>query len=141
VRELKRKLWLGAKRSPGRRFHALFDRIYSSDVLKEGWRRVQKNKGAAGVDSETLKAAQDYGSERLSAGLQRDLRKGSFRPPGARHPPRLPPALVLSSGDEAVAPANQGAGSSESRVGEIRTHGLKGEWGNGPSWHCVPDYQ
>jgi RNA-directed DNA polymerase len=27
VRELQRKLWVAAKRSPGRRFHALFDRI------------------------------------------------------------------------------------------------------------------
>jgi RNA-directed DNA polymerase len=27
VRELQRKLWVAAKRSPGRRFHALFARI------------------------------------------------------------------------------------------------------------------
>jgi DNA-binding XRE family transcriptional regulator len=26
-------------------------------------------------------------------------------------------------------------------VRENRTHGLKGEWGNGPSWHRAPDYQ
>jgi len=48
VRELQRKLWVAAKRSPGRRFHALFDRVCRSDVLREAWRRVQKNKGAAG---------------------------------------------------------------------------------------------
>jgi RNA-directed DNA polymerase len=84
VRELQRKLWVAAKRSPGRRFHALFDRIYRSDVLKEAWRRVQKNKGAAGVDSQTLAAVQDYGSERLLAELQRDLRKGSYRPQPVR---------------------------------------------------------
>ena len=40
VRELQRKLWVAAKRSPGRRFHALFDRIFRSDVLGEAWRRV-----------------------------------------------------------------------------------------------------
>ena len=34
VRELQRKLWVAAKRSPGRRFHALFDRICRSDVLR-----------------------------------------------------------------------------------------------------------
>jgi RNA-directed DNA polymerase len=43
ARELQRKLWVAAKRSPDRRFHALFDRIHSSDVLGEAWRRVRKN--------------------------------------------------------------------------------------------------
>src|SRR5712691_137173 len=74
VRGLQRKLWVAAKRSPGRRFHALFDRICRSDVLREAWRRVQRNKGAAGVDSQTLVAVQEYGAERLLAELQRDLR-------------------------------------------------------------------
>ena len=80
LRELQRKLWVAAKRSPGRRFHALFDRIFRSDVLLEAWGRVQKNKGAAGVDSQTLVAVQEYGAERLLAELQRDLREGSYRP-------------------------------------------------------------
>jgi RNA-directed DNA polymerase len=80
VRELQRKLWVAAKRSPGRRFHALFDRVFRSDVLREAWRRVQKNKGAAGVDSQTLAAVEEYGAERLLAELQRDLRQGSYRP-------------------------------------------------------------
>lgn len=80
VRELQRKLWVAAKRSPGRRFHALFDRIHRSDVLREAWRRVQRNKGAAGVDAQTLAAVKEYGSERLLAELQRDLRGGSYRP-------------------------------------------------------------
>ena len=80
VRELQRKLWVAAKRSPGRRFHALFDRIFRSDVLLEAWRRVQKNKGAAGVDSQTLADVREYGAERLLAELQRDLCRGSYRP-------------------------------------------------------------
>src|SRR6516164_8035644 len=80
VRELQRKLWVAAKRSPGRRFHALYDRIHRSDVLREAWRRVQRNKGAAGVDAQTLAAVQEYGAERLLAELQRDLRQGSYRP-------------------------------------------------------------
>src|SRR5437667_4480233 len=80
VRELQRKLWVAAKRSRGRRFHALFDRIFRSDVLEEAWRRVQRNKGAAGVDSQTLAAVGEYGAERLLAEMQRDLRQGSYRP-------------------------------------------------------------
>jgi RNA-directed DNA polymerase len=80
VRGLQRKLWVAAKRSPGRRFHALFDRVHRSDVLREAWRRVQRNRGAAGVDSQTLAEVQEYGVERLLAELQRDLRKGVYRP-------------------------------------------------------------
>ena len=80
VRELQRKLWVAAKRSPGRRFHALFDRIYRSDVLLEAWRRVHKNKGVAGIDRWTLAAVTEYGVERLLGELQSELRGGSYRP-------------------------------------------------------------
>jgi RNA-directed DNA polymerase len=80
VRELQRKLWVAAKRSPGRRFHALFDRICRSDVLWEAWVRVQRNKGAAGVDKQTLVVVREYGVERLLGELQRDLRARSYHP-------------------------------------------------------------
>jgi len=42
--------------------------------------RVQRNKGAAGVDKRTLAAVQEYGVARLLGELQRDLREGSYRP-------------------------------------------------------------
>jgi RNA-directed DNA polymerase len=71
---------VAAKRSPGRRFHALFDRIYRSDVLWEAWRRVQKNKGAAGIDRQTLAAVREYGVGRLLGEVQSELRGGLYRP-------------------------------------------------------------
>ena len=80
VRDLQRKLWVAAKRSPGRRFHALYDRIWRSDVLQEAWKRVQQNKGAAGVDRQTLPAVVKYGVERLLGELQSELREGRYRP-------------------------------------------------------------
>jgi RNA-directed DNA polymerase len=80
ARELQRKLWVAAKRSPDRRFHALFDRICSGDVLWEAWRRVQKNKGAAGIDRQTLEAVQELGVDRLLAEIQAELREGRYRP-------------------------------------------------------------
>ena len=84
VRELQRGLWVAAKRSPGRRFHALYDRIWRGDVLREAWSRVQRNKGAAGVDRQTLAAVEDYGVERLLGELQRVLRQGRYRPQPVR---------------------------------------------------------
>ena len=61
VRELQRKLWVCAKQSKTRHFHALYDRIYRSDVLWEAWGRVRSNRGAAGVDDETIQAIEQRG--------------------------------------------------------------------------------
>jgi RNA-directed DNA polymerase len=80
VRELQRKLWVAAKRSPDRRFHALFDRIHGSDVLWEAWRRVRKNKGAAGIDRQTLEAVEEFGVARLLGEIQAELSEGRYRP-------------------------------------------------------------
>lgn len=84
ARELQRTLWACAKRSPERRFHALYDRIHRADVLWEAWRRVRKNWGAAGVDRVTLAAVEAYGVERMLGGLQDALRRGSYRPAPVR---------------------------------------------------------
>jgi RNA-directed DNA polymerase len=84
VRRLQNRLWATAKQSPGRRFHALYDRIYRSDVLWEAWERVRANRGAAGVDAVTLAAVEVYGVERMLDGLARDLRAGRYRPAPVR---------------------------------------------------------
>ena len=80
VRRLQSRLWAAAKQSEGRRFHALYDRIYRSDVLWEAWKRVRANRGAAGVDQYDPRCVEDdYGVERMLGGLA-DLRAGSYRP-------------------------------------------------------------
>src|SRR6266545_1254027 len=84
VRRLRRRLWAAAKRSRGRRFHALYDRVYRSDVLWEAWERVRRNRGAAGVDRVTLAEVELYGVERLLGELQVDLRRGRYRPAPVR---------------------------------------------------------
>src|SRR5712692_3323005 len=81
VRGLQRKLYVAAKRQKERRFHALFDRIYRSDVLWTAWERVKRNKGAAGVDGVTLAAVEEYGVEKLLNELQSELHAGKYRPP------------------------------------------------------------
>ena len=65
VRQLQRKLWVCAKRSRTRRFHALYDRIYRSDVRWEAWTRVRSNGGAAGMDAETIRAIEQSGVEKF----------------------------------------------------------------------------
>jgi group II intron reverse transcriptase/maturase len=81
VRRLQRKLYVAAKQQKERRFHALYDRIHRRDVLMEAWRRVKRNKGAAGVDGITLEAVEQYGVERLVDELRGALHAGEYRAP------------------------------------------------------------
>jgi retron-type reverse transcriptase len=84
VRQLQRRLWSAAKRQPGRRFHALYDRIYRRDVLWEAWRRVKRNRGAAGIDAMTLADIEQMGVETFLEGLGARLRAGQYRPAAVR---------------------------------------------------------
>ena len=85
VRRLQNRLWAAAKQSEGRRFHALYDRIYRSDVLWEAWERVRANRGAAGVDHQTIAAVEDdYGVERLLTEVRDALRAGNYHPAPVR---------------------------------------------------------
>jgi hypothetical protein len=79
ARQLQRKLWVCAKRSKTRRFHALYDRIYRSDVLWEAWRRVRSNRGAAAMDAETIQAVEQRGVGEFLAEIQAALRAGRCR--------------------------------------------------------------
>ena len=80
VRQLQRRLWVCAKSGKTRRFHALYDRIYRSDVLWEAWKRVRSNKGAAGVDETTLRSIGERGVTQFLEGIQADLKAGRYRP-------------------------------------------------------------
>jgi RNA-directed DNA polymerase len=79
VRELRRRLWAAAKRAPGRRFHALYDHLGRSDVLREAWRRVRKNRGAAGIDGQSIRDVEQGGVERFLEELGAVLRAGEYR--------------------------------------------------------------
>jgi len=60
-RQLQRRLYLAAKKSRNRRFHALYDRIFRPDVLWRAWEEGQANGGSAGVDGVRLEEVEHQG--------------------------------------------------------------------------------
>src|SRR5690349_13797711 len=84
VQRLQRRLGAAAKRSEGRRFHALYDRIWRRDVLAEAWDRVKRNRGAAGVDDETITAIRAMGEASFLDDVATSLRSGRYRPCAVR---------------------------------------------------------
>jgi RNA-directed DNA polymerase len=84
VRALQHALYRAAKADPGRRFHALYDKVYRRDVLQRAWAAVRANDGAPGIDRTTLADIEQYGVSRLLEELAGELREGEYRPLPAR---------------------------------------------------------
>jgi RNA-directed DNA polymerase len=81
---LQHALYRAAKADPGRRFHALYDKVRRRDVLRRAWAMVRANNGAPGIDKITLAAADEYGIDRLLGELAAELEEGRYRPLPAR---------------------------------------------------------
>ena len=79
VRELQRALYRAAKADPGRRFHALYDKVYRRDVLERAWGLGRANHGAAGIDKQTIADVEEYGVSKLLDQLAVDLAQGRWR--------------------------------------------------------------
>jgi len=85
VRVLQRALYRAAKADPGRRFHALYDKVHRRDVLERAWGQVRRNAGAPGIDQITITdVVERYGVSRLLDELEAELREGRFKPMPAR---------------------------------------------------------
>ena len=84
VRALQRALYRAAKADPGRRFHALYDKVYRRDILERAWELVRRNRGAPGIDQVTIQQVERYGVDRLLDQLAAALQDGTYRPLAAR---------------------------------------------------------
>jgi group II intron reverse transcriptase/maturase len=80
VRRLQGRLRDVAKQQPGRKFHALYDRISRRDVLEEAWNQVRRNQGAAGVDAQTIAAIEQQGVASFLEAIQVELHEHEYRP-------------------------------------------------------------
>ena len=84
VRALQHALYRAAKADPGRRFHALYDKVCRRDVLQRAWAVVRANNGAPGIDKITLAEAEEYGVDQLLGEMAGELREKRYRPLPAR---------------------------------------------------------
>lgn len=84
VRALQHTLYRAAKADPGRRFHALWDKVLRRDVLWRAWVAVRSSDGAPGIDRATLAEVEEYGVTRLLDELASELKQGEYRPLPAR---------------------------------------------------------
>jgi RNA-directed DNA polymerase len=80
VRALQHALYRAAKADPGRRFHALYDKVSRRDVLQRAWEQVRRNRGAPGIDQVTIAQVEQSGVDRLLDKLAGALEDGSYRP-------------------------------------------------------------
>ncbi len=80
VRQLQRTLYRTAKQSKAVKFYSLYDKVWRSDVLGEAWKQVKANRGAPGVDGETIAGIVSRGEEGLMLSrLQEQLRAKTYR--------------------------------------------------------------
>jgi group II intron reverse transcriptase/maturase len=84
LQKLRAALHAKAKASPKQRFHALYDKVYRSDVLAHAYLCCKANGGAAGVDDQTFGDIEKYGVERWLGELAEELRVKAYRPSPVR---------------------------------------------------------
>lgn len=84
VQQLQEKLGHAAKENKKRKFHALYDKVYGWDTLREAWNRVRANKGAAGVDCQTFANIEKIGVEAFLHDCQKLLEQGNYHPEPVR---------------------------------------------------------
>lgn len=79
---LRQKLYLKAKREPGFRFYALYDRICRPDVLRAAWERVAANGGAPGVDNVSIEQVRnsEHGESGFLGEIEQSLKARTYRP-------------------------------------------------------------
>ena len=78
LREMQNSLYAKAKTEKDAKFNTLMDKICRTDVLKEAWNLVYKNRGSPGIDGESVKHVKEREEEFLTE-LQEELVNKTYR--------------------------------------------------------------
>jgi group II intron reverse transcriptase/maturase len=80
VYNFQRKIYQKAKQEKSFKFYRLYDKIYLNYFLKEAYRKVKQNDGAAGVDKQTFKDIENKGLEIFLQEISEELKTFSYKP-------------------------------------------------------------
>ena len=78
LREMQDSLYARAKTEKDAKFNTLMDKICRTDVLKEAWNLVYKNRGSPGIGGESVKHVKEREEEFLTE-LQEELVNKTYR--------------------------------------------------------------
>jgi len=84
LQEFQRKLHEKAKAEPKYRFYSLYDKMYRMEVLVEAYRKVKANRGASGVDNETLEGVEKKGVIEYLTELRLEMKERRYVPKPVR---------------------------------------------------------
>lgn len=84
VQKLQTALHDKAKGSPKFRFYALYDKVHREDVMVFAYECCKANRGAAGVDGQTLEDIEEYGVKKWLDELTQELKSRTYQPQPVR---------------------------------------------------------
>jgi RNA-directed DNA polymerase len=80
VQDLQVKLYRAAKDQPNLRFYSLWDKVNRDDVLIVAWNEVRQNRGAPGMDAQTIDEIEKHiGVGKFLEEIQNELRRHAYK--------------------------------------------------------------
>lgn len=79
VRQFQIRLYRKAKQEKAFRFYVLYDKLTLDYMLKEAWKRVKQNKGAAGYDGMSITDVEKYGVEKYLAEIANEVKQATYK--------------------------------------------------------------
>lgn len=79
VRQFQVGLYRKAKQDKTFRFYVLYDKLSLNYMLKEAWKRVKMNKGAAGYDRMSISDVEKYGVDKYLAEIEEEIRNETYK--------------------------------------------------------------
>ena len=79
VRQFQIRLYRKAKQDKTFRFYVLYDKLSLGYMLKEAWKRVKQNKGAAGYDGVSIADVEKYGVDKYLSEIADEVRQEAYK--------------------------------------------------------------
>jgi len=84
VCKFERSIYQKAKEDKSYKFYCLYDKISQPYILREAYRKVKANKGAAGVDKQDFEDIEREGIENYLENISKELKTFSYKPQAVR---------------------------------------------------------